>query len=77
MDSATKANIQSLSGFKLEELPFRYLGVPISSKKLHASDCGILIEKMVAKIKIWSTRHMSFAERMQLVNSVLMSICVD
>lgn len=31
---------------------------------------------MVTKIKNWNTRHLSFAGRMQLVNSVLISICV-
>ncbi|XP_021845586.2 uncharacterized protein [Spinacia oleracea] len=76
MSSSIQTSIQQCSGFKLDFLPFRYLGVPISSKKLKASDCDLLVEKMVAKIKVWSSRHISFAGRMQLVNSVLMSICV-
>lgn len=29
---------------------------------------------MTAKIRIWSTRHISYSGRVQLVNSVLMSI---
>ncbi|KAL2905499.1 LINE-1 retrotransposable element ORF2 protein [Bienertia sinuspersici] len=62
------------SGFKRGKLPFKYLGVPISSKKVNASQCEVLIEKMIARIRTWSSRHISFARRSQLINSVLMSI---
>ena len=43
---------------------------------MKAKDCDCLIDKMTSKIKIWSSRNLSFAGRAQLVNSVLMSICV-
>ncbi|KAL2904979.1 LINE-1 retrotransposable element ORF2 protein [Bienertia sinuspersici] len=62
------------SGFKRGKLPFKYLGVPISSKRVNASQCEVLIEKMTARIRTWSSRHISFAGRSQLINSVLMSI---
>ncbi|KAL2893324.1 LINE-1 retrotransposable element ORF2 protein [Bienertia sinuspersici] len=62
------------SGFKLGKMPFKYLGVPICSKRVNASQCEILIEKMTARIRTWSSRHISFAGRSQLINSVLMSI---
>ncbi|XP_048491428.1 uncharacterized protein LOC125492756 [Beta vulgaris subsp. vulgaris] len=65
-----------VSGFKVGSLPFRYLGAPISTTKLNAKDCQILVEKMVKRIRVWSTRHLLFAARCQLVNSVLMSIHV-
>lgn len=68
--------IKESFGFKHCQLPFRYLGVPISTKKIAATDCEKLIEKMVGKIRVWSTRNISFAGRRQLVNSVLMSITV-
>ena len=66
--------IMKSSGFKHGRLPFRYLGVPISTTKLNAVECEKLIEKMVMKIRIWSSRHISFAGRSQLVNVVLLSI---
>ncbi|KAL2905400.1 LINE-1 retrotransposable element ORF2 protein [Bienertia sinuspersici] len=62
------------SGFKRGKLPFKYLGVPISSKRVNAGQCELLIEKMTARIRTWSSRHISFAGRSQLINSVLMSI---
>lgn len=48
--------------------------MPISTSKLKAKDCQSLVEKMVIRIRVWGTRHLSFAARCQLVNSVLMSI---
>lgn len=64
------------SSFKQDTLPFRYLGVPISTKKLLAADCEQLLEKMLGRIRCWSSRNISFAGRRLLVNSVLLSISV-
>ncbi|XP_057251714.1 uncharacterized protein LOC130591805 [Beta vulgaris subsp. vulgaris] len=66
--------IQNVSGISREKLPFKYLGVPIYSKRISAAQCENLVDKMTAKIRIWSTRHISYSGRVQLVNSVLMSI---
>ncbi|XP_056685914.1 uncharacterized protein [Spinacia oleracea] len=66
LNDATKATISSLSGFPTGSLPFRYLGVPISPWKLKGSECDIMIDKMVARIKVWSSRNLSFAGRVQL-----------
>ena len=68
--------IMESSGFKHGRLPFRYLGVPISTTKLNVAECEKLIEKMVLRIRTWSSRHISFAGRCQLVNAVLLSINV-
>ncbi|KNA11184.1 hypothetical protein SOVF_137540, partial [Spinacia oleracea] len=68
--------ISQISGFGVGVLPFKYLGVPVSPWKLKAGDCDMVVDKMIARIKVWSSRHLSFAGRSQLVNSVLLSICV-
>ena len=44
--------------------------------KLKAHDCQALIDKMIQRIKQWSSRNLSFVDRSQLVHSVLMSIHV-
>lgn len=61
-------------GFIKGELPFRYLGVPLSSKRLSVTQCEPLIDKMLNRITSWTTRFSSYAGRTQLIKSVLFSI---
>lgn len=75
MSASDILKVQLISGFKVGSLPFKYLGVPMNSKKVNEADCQALVEKMCARIRIWSSRHLSYSGRLQLVNSVLMSIC--
>ncbi|KAL2931067.1 LINE-1 retrotransposable element ORF2 protein [Bienertia sinuspersici] len=74
MDSNTIQRIKALSGFSLGRLPFTYLGIPMSPKQIHPNDCEKLTDKKCARIKMWSSRNLSYAGRLQLVNSVLMTI---
>ena len=76
IDEAELQRMVDCSGYKLGKLPVKYLEVPISSKKLTVADCDQLIDKMVSRIRMWSSRNISFAGRRQLVNVVLMSVCV-
>uniref|UniRef100_A0A803PBA4 Uncharacterized protein n=1 Tax=Cannabis sativa TaxID=3483 RepID=A0A803PBA4_CANSA len=62
------------SGFPQQPLPFTYLGVPICAKKISSKECCILAVKMIARIRTWSSRHISFAGRAVLINSVLLTI---
>ncbi|XP_021863807.2 uncharacterized protein [Spinacia oleracea] len=51
--------------------PFRYLGVPLTTRKLSFIDCKPLIDRTVARIKSWTSKFLSYAGRLQLVKSVL------
>ncbi|KAL2944091.1 LINE-1 retrotransposable element ORF2 protein [Bienertia sinuspersici] len=62
------------TGFRRGHLPFKYLGIPISSKRISIGQCENLIEKMTSRIRIWSSKNMSYAGRAQLINAVLLSI---
>jgi hypothetical protein len=54
--------------------PVRYLGVPLISRRLLASDCSVLVDKITTRIDSWLSRHLSFAGRLQLINSILVSL---
>lgn len=56
------------------EFPFRYLGVPITSKRISRADCDVLIDKIMKRIMCWSTRHLSYVARVVLVYAVLMNL---
>ena len=62
------------TSFSKGELPFRYLGVPLSSKKLSISQCQPLIDKIMGRINTWTNKFLSYAVRLQLVNSVLLAM---
>uniref|UniRef100_A0A803PBM1 Reverse transcriptase domain-containing protein n=1 Tax=Cannabis sativa TaxID=3483 RepID=A0A803PBM1_CANSA len=64
--------ILTASGFSLQKTPFTYLGVPICARKISSKECSILAEKMTTRIRVWSSRHLSFAARTVLINSVLL-----
>jgi hypothetical protein len=55
-------------------LPMRYLGVPLITKRLSAVDCESLITKISSRIDSWLVTKLSFAGRLQLLSSVLLSL---
>ncbi|XP_074299262.1 uncharacterized protein LOC141630325 [Silene latifolia] len=69
--SGLKKEILSVSGIKEGSLPFKYLGVPITAGRLKKSDYGVLIDKIVERIRYLGAKKLSFAGRLVLVKSVL------
>ena len=69
-----KTKVLNQTGFVEEDLPFHYLGVKISARKLSASDCEFLADKIVSKFRTWGVRTLSYAGRAQLVNAVLLNL---
>ncbi|XP_039042840.1 uncharacterized protein LOC120181870 [Hibiscus syriacus] len=68
------AAIKELTGFKLGNLPFHYLGVPLVTRKLTIKDCQSLIDKIREKLNLWANKHLSFTRRLQLIRAVLFSM---
>lgn len=52
MENQVIEDLCELTGNKKSELLFRYLGMPITLKILSAIDCEMLLDKMVAKVKM-------------------------
>ena len=55
-------------------LSFWYLGIPLTSKSISATDYDVLVKKMSARIRSWYAKNLSYAARVQLITSVLMNI---
>ncbi|XP_048498159.1 uncharacterized protein LOC125496676 [Beta vulgaris subsp. vulgaris] len=66
--------IKAATNFAHNKLFFRYLGLPVCARKIRVAECNGIIEKMCARIKVWSSRNLSYMARVTLVNSVLLSI---
>ncbi|XP_056695123.1 uncharacterized protein [Spinacia oleracea] len=71
--ATTQGKIMSTLNIPAGEFPFRYLGVPLSTKKLSYIRCKPLIDKVLAIAKSRTVRHLSYAGRLQLVKTILLS----
>jgi mannosylglycoprotein endo-beta-mannosidase len=76
VSSCVKEQLISILGYKDGVLPVRYLGVPLISSRLKATDCRALVERIVARARSWTNRALSYAGRLQLINSILFAIQV-
>ena len=69
--SHTQEECLEITGFIEDHLLFRYLGLPITASRLTKGECRILVDKITAKILAWTSRHITYAGRLVLVNTVL------
>ena len=71
-----KEAIQIVFQYQVGELPVKYLGLPLITTRLSATDCKPLLDSILNRIKGWTVKHLSFAGRLQLIKSVLNSLHV-
>nr|GEZ38744.1 RNA-directed DNA polymerase, eukaryota, reverse transcriptase zinc-binding domain protein [Tanacetum cinerariifolium] len=76
LDDDTRSEINSIFPFKEGKLPVRYLGVPLVTKKIGVVDWKQLVDKVSQKLSDWKNKSLSYAERAQLIASVLGSMQV-
>jgi len=69
-----RQSILAVTGNQEGTLPFRCLGVPISSNTLSKLECSMLVDKITKRIRVWATKTTSYKGRVTLINSVLMGI---
>ncbi|KAK4383788.1 hypothetical protein Sango_2744200 [Sesamum angolense] len=72
--SGLRDSLLETLGFQEGHLPIRYLGLPLISARLSIADCQPLLQKIDSRIKGWEGVQLSFAGRMQLIKSVLVSL---
>lgn len=61
-------------GFPIGNLPIRYLGLPLMSRKLKVSEYAPLISKVTKSFQAWSVKLLSFAGRLQLLKTVIFGL---
>lgn len=71
---AEKASILTNFLFAIGELPVRYLGLPLMTQSMKKQDYLPLVERVRSRICSWTCRFLSYAGRLQLINSELLSI---
>jgi hypothetical protein len=69
-----RRNIREATSFADGSLPFRYLGVPLTSKKLSIHHYMPLVDRIVDRIHSWSGKLLSHAGRLQLIRSVTFAV---
>jgi hypothetical protein len=74
VDDLVKNNIRAVTSFADGSLPFRYLGIPLTSKKLSIHHYMPLIDRIVERIYSWSAKLLSHAGRLQLIRSVTFAV---
>ncbi|GKC54852.1 hypothetical protein Tco_1077597 [Tanacetum coccineum] len=72
----TKLSILSILPFEEGMPPVKYVGVPLVTTRLVYRDCKELVEKVQNRIRDWKNKFLSFAGRLQLIQSVLSSMHV-
>lgn len=70
------ATFCGVTGFSLGEFPMKYLGFPLSPRKWTKGECWRLVEQVTTRVRCWVSRHLSYAGRTVLVQSVLMTMHV-
>ncbi|XP_058747226.1 uncharacterized protein LOC131620243 [Vicia villosa] len=72
--SSVKDAILHMTSYKEGSLPFKYLGVPITSRNLNVIHYMPLLDKLLSRINHWTSKLLSYAGRLQLIKSVLNAI---
>ena len=70
VDQSETAAITSY-GFPYGTLSIRYLGLPLMSRKLKISEYAPLMVKLNMSFQSWSAKLLSFADRLQLLKTVI------
>ena len=73
-DLSFKEEFQREFNFQIGDLPVKYLGLPLITSRLSEDDCKPLIDAILTRIKGWTVKVLSYARRLQLIQSVISSI---
>ncbi|XP_062111652.1 uncharacterized protein LOC133823078 [Humulus lupulus] len=69
-----KSQLQEVLHLEEGSFPLKYLGIPMRPTKWKEADCGEILKKIKLRLHTWSSRHLSYAGRVQLITSVLLGL---
>ncbi|PNX85801.1 hypothetical protein L195_g041875, partial [Trifolium pratense] len=70
VEDRIKDSIRKVTSFAEGYLPFRYHGIPLTSKKLSIHHYMSLVDRIGERIRILSAKLLSHADRLHLIASV-------
>ena len=73
-DEETQTMVKGFHNVNKGSFPFRYLGIPMSSRRLSHHDCIPLLEKLKARLSSWKSSILSYAGRLELIKSILTAL---
>eukprot|EP00253_Pinus_taeda_P016766 PITA_16766 len=71
---STQRLIARILGFTIARLPSKYLGAPMIASALKHSSWRDLLEKLKAKLFLWTNRSLNMASRVVLIKAILQSM---
>ncbi|XP_074298062.1 uncharacterized protein LOC141628873 [Silene latifolia] len=71
---SVKSEILRATGFSEGTFLFRYLGLPLNTARNTVDIYGVLINKIQAFVQHWSSTSLSYAGKIQLLNSVIFGL---
>ena len=74
VDQHKKVRIANLLNCKLSAFPIKYLGLPVSDRRLSLEDWGFLVGNVGHRVDPWQGKFMSSAARLTLTNACLSSL---
>ncbi|WZZ40579.1 hypothetical protein YC2023_036838 [Brassica napus] len=63
--------LSDLSGYKRGEFQTRYLGLPLSPKRISAATLQPFIDRITSKLHSWTVKFLSFAGKVKMIYSVI------
>ncbi|XP_074310286.1 uncharacterized protein LOC141646187 [Silene latifolia] len=74
MEEHTLREVELITGMKRGTMPFSYLGVTVSPKRLSVHDCQCLVDKVVDRVRGMGSRKLSYDGRLVLIKAVLSTL---
>nr|GEX89527.1 RNA-directed DNA polymerase, eukaryota, reverse transcriptase zinc-binding domain protein [Tanacetum cinerariifolium] len=71
LTNAEQSIILDIVPFAVGRLPVRYLGAPLITEKINATDCKHLTDKAKNKVLDWKNKALFYSRRLKLISSVL------